>query len=202
MGVVVMSCDTLFRSRGYPYDQATLAIYCDLCGSFQIESYITPRRPLLILISCAIVGTSLYATFQSPGRFYWFILSLVLCLIVVKLFWGEKDYRCKKCRRATTIRYNTLDYTLDRNALDVPEQDIQKYYLEGWPDMGEVGDFIRLPPPQPARTRTEIVKDFFHRFGKGIGVLIMIPVVIIYFAFLPVLILVGLIYNIFNKDGN
>ena len=105
MGVVRMDTETSFISRGYPYNKATLYIYCDICGSFNIKKH------------------------QGFMVF----------------FGGNPIYKCTKCGKTTTTRYNTRNLPSEKSVVDVSEQLIQKHYLEYWPDEGDIDKWLQKP---------------------------------------------------------
>jgi hypothetical protein len=45
--------------------------------------------------------------------------------------------------------------------LDVPDQRTRKFYLEGWPDQGEIGDYLK-PPEGPKSTDSKAQPENNH----------------------------------------
>ena len=104
MGVVLIKEDLAFMSRGYSYCSATLYIYCDRCGSFNIRSYISAEKWVLIACVIAWIGGSAFVVYQPWGRAYWYLL--LLCVIVsiaaFKYLWGDTGYACRQCGQNPT----------------------------------------------------------------------------------------------------
>lgn len=144
VGSVVITEETSFISRGYPYSTATLYVYCDNCGSFNIKKYLNFRKWLSVIASCAMVGSIVFVF--SSGPIYnvgYYFLGVIIFFVAIKYLWGNASFKCRKCGKATTARYNTLDYSShDMNILDVPERLTQKRYLEYWPDQLDIDNWL------------------------------------------------------------
>jgi hypothetical protein len=135
MGIVPMEVADSVASRGYYYYTRSVYVYCDECGSFNIKKYVTWWQWLLL------IGSVLFVIgFRGFPPF-----SLLIGFLVYKL-WGLPGYQCRKCGSVTTAQYNTRNYSSDYSIVDVPVQQIQKYYMEYWPDECDLGDY--LTPPQ------------------------------------------------------
>ncbi len=155
MGVVPMESMQLFSYHGDAYVSCAVYIYCDNCGSFNLKKCLSLRQWLLIIGSCSFVAAILYLESLKPHAAtpYWLtvdgvaLLLFVLAGIGVTVYglWGFHAYRCRKCGKFTTIRYNTRDYPSDASIVDVPEQRIQKYYLRGWPDDQPIEAYLSPP---------------------------------------------------------
>jgi hypothetical protein len=155
MGVVPKQMVDNFSYHGDVCLTYAVYIYCDNCGSFDIEKVLSIRQWLLMIGGCSLgaIGISIrYAPVsfitipdQLANR-YWLIMLFGFLLIgmLVYGFWGFSDYRCRKCGEFTTIRYNTRDYPWDIK-MDVPEQLAQKYGLRGWPGDQSIKGYLRPP---------------------------------------------------------
>ena len=138
MGVVPMKEVSSFLSHGDVCCTYAVYIYCDNCGSFAIQKKLSVRQWLLIIMICLFL-TAIVFLF---GRYRFDVVDriiLLLCLLIpvvlTYVFWGAPAYLCKKCESLTTIRYNTRDYpSEDLSIVDVPDQQIQQYFLRGWPE--------------------------------------------------------------------
>ena len=112
---------------GYPVVEATLYIYCDICGSFNIKTYI-PFIKLLIIEVVLIAG--IFFVLKDGQN--------LLCLppiILVTMFLPWKDillrYKCRKCGNAHITDYNSLNYqSYDMSVVDVSDKLTQKRYID------------------------------------------------------------------------
>jgi len=127
MGAVAMKSNTIGRDRGYPIVEATLYIYCDTCGSFNIETYVPFEKVMIIAtVLTAVILARLYATEWLP------------CFIpigIFALFLPWKDillhYKCRNCGNTQISDYNVLHYqSYDTSVIDVPDQWTQKRYID------------------------------------------------------------------------
>jgi ribosomal protein L44E len=127
MGAVAMETRTVGRDRGYPIAEATLYIYCDKCGSFNIETYI----PFIKLLTCAAVLTG--AVFLALKDRDWLLCILPLGLLALFLPWRDilLRYQCRNCGNAQITDYNSLHYqSHDKTVVDVPDRLTQKRYID------------------------------------------------------------------------
>jgi hypothetical protein len=148
MGVVIAKDESIFLSRGYPYNKATLYVYCDHCGSFDIKTYLDLSKWLLVASPFALAaGVILEFSQSKPVSLWWPVAALVVIVLAFKLFWGDKNYRCRRCGRTTSAKYNTLDYSPGTMTLDVPEEAVEKRCLEYWPDVCDLQEWLK-PSPQ------------------------------------------------------
>lgn len=128
MGAVAMEeRSTGLVDRGYPVSEATLYIYCDNCGSFNIKTYIPFIKLLIIAIIIAIVG------FLISRIENW--LPCVFPLIMIAMFIPWRDiflkYKCRKCGNVHITDYNSLHYqSYDLSVVDVPDNLTQKRYID------------------------------------------------------------------------
>ena len=122
----------------------TLYVHCDLCGSFDIWTHINLRKWLVIVSRSdwLLVPSWLVVV---RGRLFWLPLAFAASGLVVKFFWGDVDYRCRKCGYVPTTQHNTLGYPPDMSKADVPEQLIQKRYLGYWPDLYDLDEALQPP---------------------------------------------------------
>jgi hypothetical protein len=128
MGAVAMKDrSTGLVDRGYPVVEATLYIYCDRCGSFNVKTYI-PFIKLLITAGILAAGVFLV---KKGGQG-------LMCLIpfgLLALFLPWKDlmlrYKCRKCRNVRITDTNSLHYKpYDLSVVDVPDKLTQKRYID------------------------------------------------------------------------
>jgi len=128
MGAVAMEeRSTGLVDRGYPVSEATLYIYCDACGSFNIKIYI----PLIkILIIAAILSAGIFLASADKSRW---VCLLPLILFGLMIPWKDLllNYKCRKCGYSHILAFNSLHYKpFDLSVLDVPEYQAQKRYLD------------------------------------------------------------------------
>jgi hypothetical protein len=128
MGAVVMKeRSTGLVDRGYPVAEATLYIYCDSCGSFNIKTYI-PFIKLLVITVVVTAGVVL-----TLGDKQWLMCVIPLGWIALYLPWRDMllRYKCRKCGNVHITDYNSLNYqTYDLSVVDVPENLTQKRYID------------------------------------------------------------------------
>ena len=113
--------------RGYPVIEATLYIYCDGCGSFNIKTYI-PFIKLLIIAGIPTAGI-----FLASGNKQWLMCLIPLGLLAFYLPWKDilLRYKCRKCGNVHITDYNSLHYqSHDLSVVDVPENLTQKRYID------------------------------------------------------------------------
>ena len=113
--------------RGYPVTEATLYIYCDACGSFNIKIYI----PFLRLLILAIIITG--GVFLTLNNKQWLICLIPLGLFSLYLPWRDimLRYKCRKCRNVQITDYNSLHYQpYDLSVVDIPDDLAQKRYID------------------------------------------------------------------------
>jgi hypothetical protein len=135
-----------FLSRGYPHTTATLYVYCDKCGSFDIKSRLGLRKWLLIASPCGLAAAVAFELNRSGVVYCWWVfLGLAAIILAFKLLWGDADYRCRKCGTSPTTKYNTLDYPYDPGIVDVPDESVKKRYVSYWPDMYDLDDALKPP---------------------------------------------------------
>lgn len=113
--------------RGYPVSEATLYIYCDNCGSFNIKTYI-PFIRLLIIAVIVIAGV-----FLTLSNKQWIICVLSIGWLALFLPWRDilLKYKCRKCGNVKISDYNSLHYQpYDMNVIDVSDKLTQKRYID------------------------------------------------------------------------
>lgn len=126
MGMVAMVSRTLGRFRGYPIVEATLYVYCDRCGSFNIKKHITFRKWLMIMGIGCFVAVVVHADKSCLGCF------VVLALLIVPL-WRDilLSYKCRQCGYGHLSDYNALGYpSYDKRIVDVAGRCAQKRYID------------------------------------------------------------------------
>jgi|WetSurSiteA1Bulk_404760.scaffolds.fasta_scaffold74576_1 hypothetical protein len=128
MGAVAMKDrSTGLVDKGYPVYEATLYIYCDACGSFNIETYI-PFIKLLIIAVIITVGV-----FLALHDKQWLMCLIPLGLLALFLPWRDilLKYKCRKCENSQITDYNSLHYqSYDMSMVDVPDRLTQKRYID------------------------------------------------------------------------
>lgn len=124
MGAVIVKTEMIGFDRGYPITTATMYIYCDACGSFDVRTYISLSKVLPMAVVLAGGGTWLIRQ-----NIQWILCILPLALVCLVLFmpWKFPDYQCRKCGNTKISHENSWKYpTHDKSILDVPEDRIQK----------------------------------------------------------------------------
>lgn len=126
MGKVAMESRRVGYDRGYPIVEATLYVYCDKCGSFNIKKHITLRKWILIALFLAV---GVIAREELP--------PLIFCWILVVFFalplWRDIliSYKCRKCGNEHITDYNVLHHPpYDKSVVDVPDRYTQKRYID------------------------------------------------------------------------
>jgi len=149
MGIVPMEVESSFLSRGYPHYTRAVYVYCDRCGSFDVQRCMSPRQVLMVIGSCTTAAAALILFFRvalsgkavGTGGCIALFLAVSLSLIVLLSSLSQiPGYYCKKCGDTTTTRSNTLSYPSDQSIVDVPEHLVEKFYLSYWPDECDLGD--------------------------------------------------------------
>jgi len=113
--------------RGYPVTEATLYIYCDACGSFNIKIYFPFFK---LLISSIIITGGVFLVLNNKQ---WLICLIPLGLISLYLPWKDimLRYKCRKCRNVHITDQNSLHYQLyDLSVEDIPDDLAQKRYID------------------------------------------------------------------------
>lgn len=113
--------------RGYPVTEATLYIYCDACGSFNIKKYI----PFFKLFITALIFTG--GVFLALGDKQWLICLIPLGLLSLYLPWKDimLRYKCRKCGNIHITDFNSLHYqSYDLRVVDVSDDLTQKRYID------------------------------------------------------------------------
>jgi hypothetical protein len=98
------------------------------------------------LILGGFIVVALFMAFGVPWSGL-LIIALILCMPIIGL-WGIPGYQCLKCGRETTIQYNTRNYPSSKSIVDVPEEQIEKFYYNYWPDEGDLEEHLKPPEPQ------------------------------------------------------
>lgn len=128
MGAVAMDeRSTGLVDRGYPVNQATLYIYCDACGSFNIK--ITIPFGKILMITAIILSGVLLAVDNKQ----WLICLIPLSLFAMYLPWRDMllKYKCRKCGNVHISDFNALHYQpYDLSVVDVPDNQTQKRYVD------------------------------------------------------------------------
>ena len=137
-----MEVTNSFLSRGYPHWTRAVYVYCDKCGSFSIKKIPSTRQGLMVLGGVVIIAMLIYT---KTSIFIIFFSTLMICIVAAGL-WGMPGYECKKCGYTTTIKYNTRNYPSNKSVVDVPEEQIEKFYLGYWPDEGDLEEYLKPPP--------------------------------------------------------
>lgn len=128
MGAVAMKeRSTGLSDRGYPVVEATLYIYCDGCGSFNIKTYV-PLIKVLIIALILTLGTLLVLNATE-----WLMCFIPVAYMAAFLPWRDilLEYKCRKCGNVRITDCNSLHYpSYDLSVVDVPEGLIQKRYAD------------------------------------------------------------------------
>ena len=131
MGAVAMQERQIGRDGGYPIMEATLYIYCDVCGSFQIKTYV----PLFRIIMTLLLISAVVLIYRQVDDWRWYLALLPLLFFAMYSPWTWRDiylrYRCRKCGNNHISTYNTLQYPpYDPSSLDVPDEQTKKRYID------------------------------------------------------------------------
>ena len=131
MGAVAMQERQIGRDGGYPIMEATLYIYCDVCGSFQIKTYV----PLFRIIMTLLLISAVVLIYRQVDDWRWYLALLPLLFFAMYSPWTWRDiylhYRCRKCGNNHISPYNTKHYPpYDLSSLDVPDEQTQKRYID------------------------------------------------------------------------
>ena len=128
MGAVAMKeTSTGLVDRGYPVTEATLYIYCDECGSFNVYTYIPFTKYLVIAI---IIMMGVLLTIKDAQ---WLMCIIPLGGLASFLPWKDimLRYKCGKCGNDHITDYNSLNYqSYDLSVIDVPDYMTQKRYID------------------------------------------------------------------------
>lgn len=128
MGAVVMEeSSTGLVDRGYPVVEATLYIYCDACGSFNIKTYIPFAK---LLITAVILAAGIFLALADKQ---WLMCLIPLIWLSMYLPWKDMmlRYKCRNCRNTHITDYNALHFpAYDLDAIDVPDSQTQKRYID------------------------------------------------------------------------
>ena len=115
------------RDKGYPVVEATLYIYCDACGSFNIKTYVPFIKLIVVAIVFAVIVSLVLNNYQ------WLACLLPLGWIASMLPWRDilLRYKCRKCGNIHITDYNSLHYqSNDLSVVDVPDRLTQKRYID------------------------------------------------------------------------
>lgn len=131
MGAVAMQERQIGQDRGYPIMEATLYIYCDACGSFNIKTYV----PFFKIIITLLLISALVLIYRQVDDWRWYLTLLPVLFFVMYSPWTWRDiylrYRCRKCGYNHISAHNTRHYpAYDLSSVDVPVEQIQKRYLD------------------------------------------------------------------------
>ncbi len=127
MGAVAVESREIGRDRGYPIVEATLYIYCDNCGTFNVKTYIPFIR---LFIAALVLAGGVYLALSLQR---WALCLLPLALLSMYLPWRDifLKYKCRKCGSTYFSDFNALHYpSYDKSILDVPDQLTQKRYID------------------------------------------------------------------------
>jgi hypothetical protein len=142
MGAVAMESKFLGDSPidNYPDYETTNYIYCDKCGSFQVEGYLSSKAVVrigigilflvlsvivaLIIMAIPFLGSGLPTLLSCP---VWLFAGFVFFYIMARS--AEEDHECRKCGNTEINKCsNTLAYPPhDASVLDVPASAAHKH---------------------------------------------------------------------------
>jgi len=172
----------------YPYAEATLYIYCDHCGSFNIKTHIGYRKASLIMFAGVLLVVGILALRQLTGGIYWFGLCLAVSILAFRYLWGNPDYVCRECGGIPSTRFNTLGYPSDVGILVIPDRLTHKKYRGYYPDDYDMDKAMMSPPgllPEVESAVSRILGDFEY-----------IKTSLLFFLTIPLFIIATLIYPI------
>ena len=127
VGAVALESRTIGRDGGYPIVEATLYMYCDACGSFNIKTYIPIIKILLIT---AVLIPWIFLTINNRQ---WFLCIIPFGLFALFLPWRDMllKYKCRNCGNIQITDYNSLNYqSYDISIVDAPFKSTQKRYID------------------------------------------------------------------------
>lgn len=128
MGAVVMKeKSTGLVDKGYPVVEATLYMYCDDCGSFNIKTY-TPFVKLIIAVLIPLAPMFLVQNVKERVG-----CLFMLSFLAIFLPWRDimLRYKCRKCGNTRIAHNNSLHYQpYDMSVVDIPESLTQKRYID------------------------------------------------------------------------
>ena len=131
MGAFAMHERQIGQNRGYPIMEATLYVYCDACGSFNIKTYVPFYKWFISLLLISVVGL----IYRQVNDWGWYLCLLPLLFFAMYSPWTWRDiylrYRCRKCGNNHISPYNTMHYPpYDLTSVDVPDEQTQKRYID------------------------------------------------------------------------
>jgi DNA-directed RNA polymerase subunit RPC12/RpoP len=130
MGAVAMEeRATGLVDRGYPVMEATLYIYCDDCGSFNIKTYVPVYKWVITLLIIAAV----VLIYRQVEDWRWYLCLVPILFIGQYLPWRDiyLRYRCRNCGNKYISDFNKLQYpAYDKSIIDAPDHLTQKRYIE------------------------------------------------------------------------
>lgn len=142
MGAVDMESKYLGDSPidNYPEHETTDYIYCDKCGSFQVEGYLSFKAVIrigigILLLALSVIVAVLIMTIPSSGSILPGLLSIPVWIFAgvvityIRTFAAQEDHQCRKCGNTEIDRYsNTLAFPpYDTSVLDVPPAAAHKH---------------------------------------------------------------------------
>ena len=113
--------------KGYPVVEATIYIYCDVCGSFNIKFYIPFIK---LLITAIIISVGAFVLLKDKQ---WLPCLIPIFLFSLHLPWRDifLRYKCRKCGNVHIAQNNSLHYQpYDLSVVDVPDHLTQKRYTD------------------------------------------------------------------------
>ena len=155
MGIVKVKRQFGFLHKGYSYGTDILYVYCDECGSFNIKRRIGLGKWLLVSGTCVLLVLARMLLFTTnPVRDWLSSNECFVALVVLvggyvywaacKELWSDTDYKCRSCGNTriavndrqdcpyTIGKYNTWEYPLSMDIVDVPDRLTQKRYMGYW----------------------------------------------------------------------
>jgi hypothetical protein len=142
MGAVAMESKFLGDSPidNYPDYETTNYIYCDKCGSFQVEGYISSKAVVrigigILLLVLSVIIALLIMAIPFLGSVLPGLLSCPVWIFAGIIFFyilacsTQEDHECRKCGNTAINKYsNTLAYPPhDASVLDVPVSAAHKH---------------------------------------------------------------------------
>jgi predicted nucleic-acid-binding Zn-ribbon protein len=128
MGIVAMESKNVGQDGGYPMEEATLYVYCDKCGSFNIKKKIAIRKWVWVV---AVLFVAMLLTMLDKIWILLFGVGILIALLVLP--WKDilLSYKCGKCGNEKFADNNVLHYPpYDKSIIDVPAGSAQKRYVD------------------------------------------------------------------------
>ena len=113
----------------YPYVRATLYVYCDCCGSFDIFRPFSLPLALMVSGVSLLLGVVIVTIFPEVNQLLLLVLPASSFAIMYVL---QHHLVCRQCGKRPTLKRNTLNYPSGAK-IDVHVGEVQQLYVEYFP---------------------------------------------------------------------